>query len=69
MMSLYDYLGRAAGAELGRHVADFASTRKAKFETREVSNSRYTGKVMLYERTLLDEFFKLNPQMVIGYRN
>ena len=69
MLSLFDYLGRAAGKELGAHVADFASTRKAKIETREVANSRYTGKVMLYERTLLDEFFKLNPQMgqsVIG---
>jgi hypothetical protein len=69
MVSLFDYLGKAAGAELGKHVADFAITKKAKIETREVSNPRYTGKVMLYERTLLDEFFKLNPQMVIGYRN
>ena len=61
MVSLYDYLGRAAGSELGKQVADYASLKKAKFETREVSNPRYTGKVMLYERTLLDEFFKLNP--------
>ena len=69
MVSLFDYLGHAAGKELGKHVADFATIKKAKIETREVSNPRYTGKVMLYERTLLDEFFKLNPQMVSGYRN
>ena len=69
MVSLYDYLGKAAGSELGKQVADFASIKKAKMETRDVANSRYTGKVMLYERTLLDEFFKLNPQMGSGYRN
>ncbi len=58
MLSLYDYLGKAAGKELGAQVAAFAAFKKAKYETRYVSNPRYTGKVMLYERELLDEFFK-----------
>jgi hypothetical protein len=57
MISLYDYLGHAAGAELGKQVAEYASLKKAKFETRKVTNPRYTGNVMLYERTLLEEFF------------
>lgn len=57
MMSLYDYLGQAAGKELGKQVADFASARNAKIETRDVVNPRYTGKVLLYEKELLDEFF------------
>jgi hypothetical protein len=64
MISLYDYLGKAAGAELGKQVADYAAFKKAKFETREVVNLRYTGKVMLYEKSFLDEFFKV--QSVIG---
>ena len=64
MISLYDYLGHAAGAELGKQVAEYASLRKAKFETRKVTNPRYTGRVMLYERSFLDEFFKV--QSVIG---
>ena len=64
MLSLYDYLGHAAGPELGAQVADYASLKKAKFETREVANPRYTGKVMLYEKSFLDEFFKV--QSVIG---
>lgn len=59
MMSLYDYLGRAAGKELGTKVAAYAATRKAKVETRDVSNPRYTGKVLLYEKSFLDEFFSL----------
>jgi hypothetical protein len=57
MVSLYDYLGRAAGSELGKQVAEYAAAKKAKFETRQVTNPRYTGNVMLYERTLLEEFF------------
>ncbi len=58
MLSLYDYLGKAAGNELGREVANYASLKKAKFETREVSTPRYTGKVMLYEKSFLDDFFQ-----------
>jgi hypothetical protein len=57
MVSLFDYLGHAAGKELGAEVAAYATSKKAKIETREVSNPRYTGKVLLYEKALLDEFF------------
>ena len=57
MLSLYDYLGRAAGSELGRQVADYAKFKKAKHETRYVSNPKYVGNVMLYEKEFLDEFF------------
>ena len=64
MVSLYDYLGKAAGAELGKQVADYAAVRKAKFETRTVTNPRYNGIIMLYEKTFLDEFFKVKA--VIG---
>ena len=58
MMSLYDYLGRAAGSELGRQVAEAASISRVKSEMREVSNPKYTGKVMLYPKTFLDLYFK-----------
>ena len=64
MISLYDYLGKAAGNELGKQVAAYAAVRKAKFDTRKVTNPRYIGKVMLYEKTFLDEFFKVKA--VIG---
>ncbi len=57
MLSLFDYLGHPAGKELGKQVAEYAMLKNAKVETREVSNLRYTGKVMLYEKSLLDEFF------------
>ena len=58
MMSLYDYLGRAAGSELGRQVAEAASMSRVKSEMREVSNPKYTGNVMLYPKAFLDLYFK-----------
>ena len=58
MLSLYDYLGYPAGKELGAQVAAYAKIRKAKCDTRYVSNPKYTGDVMMYEREFLDEYFQ-----------
>jgi hypothetical protein len=57
MVSLFDYLGYAAGSELGKQVAEYAKVRNAKHSTRYVSNPSYTGEVMLYEKEFLDEYF------------
>ena len=57
MMSLYDYLGRAAGKQLGEQVASYAKLRKAKFGTKHVSNPVYQGHVMMYTKRFLDECF------------
>jgi len=57
MMSLYDYLGRAAGTELGKQVADTAMRLKETIQEREVTNPKYTGKILLYRREFLDEYF------------
>ena len=58
MVSLYDYLGRAAGSELGKQVATAAAKAGVKHEIREVSNIKYTGPIMLYPRSFLDLYFK-----------
>jgi len=58
MLSLFDYLGYPAGKELGAQVAAYAKIRKAKCDTRYVSNPKYTGDVMMYEREFLDEYFQ-----------
>ena len=60
MLSLFDYLGRAAGPKLGLEVAIFAKQQDSKIEIRQVSNPRYSGPVNLYTEGLLDEFFN-NP--------
>ena len=57
MMSLFDYLGRPAGSELGQRVAAAAAQNKVKYETRHVSTKTYTGDVMLYPKNFLDQFF------------
>jgi len=58
MLSLYDYLGHAAGENLGKQVAEAAAHAKVGFETKEISNPRYTGKVMMYPKPFLDEYFQ-----------
>ena len=57
MISLYDYLGRAAGPELGKQVADAARNSGVKGEIREVNHKGWNGPIMLYPRTFLDNFF------------
>ena len=57
-MSLYDYLGHAAGPELGQEVATAARNVGVKGEIREVSNPKYKGPVMLWPRAFLDLYFK-----------
>ena len=58
MMSLYDYLGRAAGPELGQQVANAATKAGVKFETRYVETRTYKGDVMLYPKAFLDLYFR-----------
>ena len=57
MISLFDYLGRAAGFELGKKVNAYAYIRQAETGVRYVENPVYKGKIMLYTREFLDEFF------------
>ena len=57
-ISLYDYLGRAAGPELGQKVATAAAAAGVKGSMREISNPAYKGPVMLYPKAFLDLYFK-----------
>ena len=57
-LSLYDYLGHAAGKELGKEVATAAMEAGIRLETREVSNPKYTGIVYLYPKNFLDFYFR-----------
>tara|TARA_R110000772_G_scaffold142769_1_gene252420 strand:- start:413 stop:634 length:222 start_codon:yes stop_codon:yes gene_type:complete len=57
-ISLYNHLGRAAGAELGQAVAYAASKVGAPHQIRELKMSYYTGDVYTYPSEFLDEYFK-----------
>jgi hypothetical protein len=59
MISLYDYLGKAAGMELGKKVKQYALIRGATREFRSIQNPSYRGVVTLYTKEFLDEFFKV----------
>lgn len=58
MMSLYEYLGRAAGPELGKSVATAATKAKVKIDSHEVSNPKYTGTILKYPVEFLNEYFR-----------
>ena len=60
MMSLYDYLGHAAGMQLGDQVAKVATNVGVKMDTRYVSNTKYTGNVTLYPEEFLKLYFQAN---------
>ena len=57
-VSLYDYLGHAAGSDVGQQVAFAAAKAGVVTETKQVSNPIYKGPVMLYPRSFLDLYFK-----------
>ena len=59
-VSLFDYLGKASGGELGKQVFQAAKKARIRMQTREVSNPKYTGKIMLYPKTFLDQYFSDN---------
>ena len=57
-LSLYDYLGHAAGSDLGKEVAAAATQAGIRLETREIDNPKYTGTILLYPKNFLDFYFR-----------
>ena len=57
-LSLYDYLGKAAGEKLGKEVWEVAAEANIPTQLREISNPKYTGKVVLYPKDFLDFYFR-----------
>ena len=57
LISLYDYLGYAAGAELGKQVAEAAVKCKEKIEKKKIQTRTYSGDILMYRREFLAEYF------------
>lgn len=55
--SLYEYLGKRAGGTLGKIVYETARQDKVIMRQKEVSNSVYTGKIMMYPVSWLNNYF------------
>jgi hypothetical protein len=58
-ISLYDYLGKAAGKELGKRVAEYATLAVVRTKARQISNPAYTGFVTLYPKAFLELYFSV----------
>ena len=58
MISLFEYLGKPAGGDLGKKVYLAARAKNVNHSQREVSTRTYTGMVMLYPESFLSEYFK-----------
>ncbi len=58
MLSLYDYLGKRAGSELGKAVAQAAKQRNIKPSSKTITNPKYSGTILMYPKSFLDEYFK-----------
>ena len=57
-LSLYEYLGKAAGSELGKQVWEAASKQGIKAQSREVSNPKFEGTILLYPKDFLEFYFR-----------
>ena len=56
-VSLYDFLGKAAGQQLGKEVYRAAQLSSQPTITKHVSNPTYTGKIVMYKPEFLRKYF------------
>lgn len=57
-LSLYDYLGRAAGLELGTQVKKYADENGIPFSLKHITQGGYDGNVLTYPKTFLEFYFR-----------
>jgi hypothetical protein len=57
-ISLFEYLKKPAGIELGTAVYQAARRARSPIGIRQVKTKKYTGKVILYTQEFLDQYFK-----------
>jgi hypothetical protein len=60
-LSLYEFLGHKAGGELGKVVYEYAKKIGVKVESQQVTNPVYTGKVLMYPKPFLEDYFSTMP--------
>ena len=57
-VSLFDFLGRAAGPELGKEVYIKSQQSNVIIKSKQVSNKKYTGNIVTYPKAFLELYFK-----------
>jgi hypothetical protein len=58
ILSLFDYLGRPAGSELGNKVNKEAQRTGVSYRTKQITTPKYKGNIHCYPRNFLDLYFK-----------
>lgn len=61
-MSLYDFLGKAAGPTLGKQVFAFAKKENQRPMTKQVNQGGFNGKVLCYDPLFLEKYFTLRSK-------
>ncbi len=61
-ISLFDYLGHAAGAQLGKQVAQAAASTKQQIKKKNVQTRTYSGEILMYKKGFLKEYFSTKLQ-------
>jgi len=56
-MSLYDYLGHAAGPSLGKEVFEIAFKQKEPIIHKIIKTNTYSGKINMYRVSFLNSIF------------
>ena len=57
-ISLYDFQGHKDNDGHGKLLYSYAVSQGVKPQTRNIDNPRYQGKVMLYPKNVIEDFFK-----------
>ena len=57
MISLFHYLKKPAGPELGKQVALAAMNEKIHIESKQVSTPKYKGNILMYPKSWLNNYF------------
>lgn len=60
-VTLFEFLNKPAGGELGKAVNKAAQEQKIPFEQKEIDTPKYKGKVFVYPKMFLTKYFKENP--------
>lgn len=55
--SLFDFLGKAAGPQLGKEVAKAAALEGIPTQIKNVSNKQYKGEIKMYPIFWLEQYF------------
>jgi hypothetical protein len=61
-LSLYDFLGKPAGSELGKKVYSHASKCGVKVMNREITSPKYKGTILTYPSDFLTDYFSSSPK-------